>query len=281
MEKYTLLPQQLLYENTVTEDVFFDPIALTNEQILKTHSEEYVHKLDTLSLSKKEIRDIGFPMSNALITRGKSIAGGTYQCAKYALENTSCALNIAGGTHHSFKDRGEGFCIFNDFAIASNLLLEEGLVKQILIVDLDVHQGNGTASIFQNNSEVFTFSMHGKKNYPLRKEKSDVDIALEDHAEDALYLGALEETLEPLIEKLNPDLIFYLSGVDILESDKLGRLSVSKQGCKKRDQHVLGLCKKYRIPVAVSMGGGYSEKLADIIDAHANTYRVAADYFGA
>ncbi len=280
MEKYSLLPQQLLYESAVTEDVFFEPIALCNEQLELTHSKEYLCKLDNLELSKKEIRDIGFPVSDELIVRGKHIAGATYQCAKHALE-FSCALNIAGGTHHSFRDRGEGFCIFNDFAIASNLLLQEGLVKQILIVDLDVHQGNGTARIFQNNSKVFTFSMHGERNYPLRKEKSDLDIGLEDRTGDKVYLEILMETLESLVDKVKPDLIFYLSGVDILDSDKLGRLSISKEGCKARDQHVFEICEKRQIPVAVSMGGGYSEKLTDIIDAHANTYRAAIDYFGA
>jgi len=280
MEKYTLLPEQLVYENTVSPDAFFSPKALSLEQIALTHSREYLEKLENLTLSRKEIRDIGFPVSKALIERGKHIAGATYQCAQYALEY-GCALNIAGGTHHSFKDRGEGFCVFNDFAIAANLLLDEKAVQQILIVDLDVHQGNGTAHIFKNNAQVFTFSMHGERNYPLRKESSDLDIDLVDKTKDDFYLNTLKETLEPLIERVKPDLIFYLSGVDILESDKLGRLSVTKEGCKHRDEHVFELCKKFEIPVAVSMGGGYSEKLSDIIDAHANTYRVAVDHYGA
>jgi len=255
MEKYTLLPEQLVYENTVSPDAFFSPKALSLEQIAFTHSREYLEKLENLTLSRKEIRDIGFPVSKALIERGKHIAGATYQCAQYALEY-GCALNIAGGTHHSFKDRGEGFCVFNDFAIAANLLLDEKAVQQILIVDLDVHQGNGTAHIFKNNAQVFTFSMHGERNYPLRKESSDLDIDLVDKTKDDFYLNTLKETLEPLIERVKPDLIFYLSGVDILESDKLGRLSVTKEGCKHRDEHVFELCKKFEIPVAVCMGGG-------------------------
>jgi len=279
MEKYTLLPEQLIYENTITEDVFITPVPLVNEQLCLTHSWDYLNKLDNLALSRKEIRSIGFPLSESLITRGKHIAGASYQCAKYALEQ-GCALNIAGGTHHSFSDRGEGFCIYNDFAITSHLLLEEKRVNKILIVDLDVHQGNGTAHIFRNNPKVFTFSMHGEKNYPLRKEYSDLDIPLEDKTEDENYLNILRNTLEPLIEKVRPDLILYLSGVDILESDKLGRLSVSKEGCKRRDEHVFALCEKLQIPISVSMGGGYSEKLSDIIDAHANTFRVAVEYFG-
>lgn len=279
MEKYTLLPQQLMYENTVNEDAFFSPVPLSIEQLGSTHSQEYLNKLETLTLSRKEIRDIGFPVTKALIERGKHIAGATYQCAKFALDY-GCALNIAGGTHHSFRDRGEGFCVFNDFAIAAHLILEQQIVRKILIIDLDVHQGNGTARIFQNNNKVFTFSMHGARNYPLRKETSDLDIHLPDKTQDNYYLMTLETTLEPLIEKVRPDIIFYLSGVDILESDKLGRLSVTKEGCKKRDEQVFGLCQKFEIPVAVSMGGGYSEKLADIIDAHANTYRVAIDHYG-
>ena len=279
MDKYTILPEQLVYENTVSASAFFHPKALTDDQLILTHTQEFIHKLNGLSLSKKEIREIGFPVAERLVTRGKHIAGGTLQCARYAMEH-GCALNIAGGTHHSFRDRGEGFCIFNDFAIASNILLSEKIVSKILIVDLDVHQGNGTAKIFENDDRVFTFSMHGERNYPLRKERSDLDIGLKDNTGDRMYLKILTETLKELIERVQPEFIFYLSGVDILSTDKLGRLAVSKRGCLQRDQHVLDLCQVYQIPVAVSMGGGYSEKLADIIDAHANTFRAAVEIFG-
>jgi acetoin utilization deacetylase AcuC-like enzyme len=188
-------------------------------------------------------------------------------------------MNIAGGTHHSFADRGEGFCIYNDIAISSNILLKEGLVKNILIVDLDVHQGNGTAKIFENDDRVFTFSMHGERNYPTRKEKSDLDIGLPDKTEDELFLNHLHSTVPLLIEKIEPDFIFYLAGVDIIESDKLGRLSVSKEGCKKRDRFVFQQCKRNNIPVAVSMGGGYSPRISDIVDAHSNTFREALDIY--
>ncbi len=278
MVKYELLPEQLLYEGTITEDNFFAPGMLDEATILLTHTAAYWDKLKHQKLSRKEIRAIGFPMTDTLVHRGRFIANGTIQCARYA-QQYGVAMNIAGGTHHAFTDRGEGFCVFNDIAIAANYLLREGLVKKVLVVDLDVHQGNGTAQIFREEARVFTFSMHGAKNYPVRKEQSDLDIGLPDKTEDEAYLKILRNTLPALIDSVEPDLIFYLSGVDILATDKLGRLSVSIQGCKERDRIVLEHCKKNNIPVAVSMGGGYSERIADIIEAHANTYRVAQEIF--
>mgnify|MGYP001950028747 FL=1 len=188
-------------------------------------------------------------------------------------------MNIAGGTHHAFTNRGEGFCLLNDIALGSNFLLKEGLAQKILVVDLDVHQGNGTAEIFRNEARVFTFSMHGAKNYPLRKEQSDLDIDLPDGAEDDEYLSKLAKTLPMLIEMVQPDFIFYQAGVDVLATDKLGRLGLSLNGCKERDAIVFEQCKKNNIPVAVSMGGGYSERIATIVDAHVNTYRLAQEYF--
>jgi acetoin utilization deacetylase AcuC-like enzyme len=278
MMKYELLPEQLLYEGTVTNDHFFHPDALDDELILLTHTQIYLDKLNHQQLDKKEIRNIGFPMSDVLVRRGKHIANGTLMCAEYAME-FGIAMNIAGGTHHSFSDRGEGFCLFNDIAIAANILLHRGQVSQILIIDLDVHQGNGTAKIFEHEPRVFTFSMHGEKNYPTRKEVSNLDIGLPDKTDDRLYLQTLKETLPKLIDQVQPDFIFYLSGVDVLESDKLGRLNLSRKGCKERDRLVLQTCKDYKIPVAVSMGGGYSPMMTDIIDAHANTFRVAQDIY--
>lgn len=274
MIKYELIPEQLLYEGSVTNDNFFHPKKLTNSQLLTTHTKEYLSKLDNLSLDKKEVRNIGFPVRNDLIERGKFISHGTLECARYAIEY-GCAMNIAGGTHHSFADHGEGFCIYNDIAISANILLQEGTFQKILIVDLDVHQGNGTAKIFENDHRVFTFSMHGERNYPTRKEKSDLDIGFLDKTKDDLFLSTLRSTLPRLIDEVEPDMIFYLAGVDIIESDKLGRLSISMDGCKLRDRFVFQECKKNGIPVAVSMGGGYSPKISDIVDAHANTFREA------
>lgn len=278
MVKYELLPEQLIYEGTVTEDQFFHPPALTEEEILWTHDKEYWDKLKNQKLSKKEIRAIGFPMSDKLVQRGRHIANGTVQCALFARQY-GIAMNVAGGTHHSFTYKGEGFCVFNDIAIAANYLLHHQISQKILVIDLDVHQGNGTAQIFRNDPRVFTFSMHGEKNYPVRKESSDLDIGFPDKTEDAPYLKKLRETLPRLIDEVQPDQIFYLSGVDVIYSDKLGRLSLTLAGCKERDRIVLEACHRNNIPVAVSMGGGYSEKLAHIIEAHANTYRLAMEIF--
>lgn len=274
MEKYDLIPAQLLHDGTLTESDFFHPEALSEVEILRTHTAEYWEKLKTGTLSRHEIRALGFPFHESLVQRGRHIAKGSLDCARYAMQD-GVSLNVAGGTHHSFADRGEGFCMFNDFAIASNELLHAGEVDKIMIVDLDVHQGNGTASIFGNEPRVFTFSMHGEHNYPLKKEKSDFDLGVPDGIEDENYLKLLYDTLPGLIEDVKPDLIFYLSGVDVLKSDKLGRLALSKSGCRQRDEFVFKTCKSKGIPVAVSMGGGYSVKIADIIEAHANTFRVA------
>jgi len=278
MIKYELLPEQLLYEGTVGDDNFFHPQKLSEAQILQTHTATYWDKLRWQQLTRKEERAIGLPMSAQLIERGRHIAHGTIECALYAMEH-GVALNVAGGTHHAFADRGEGFCVFNDFAIAAHYLLSKQLVQKILIVDLDVHQGNGSASIFKDDPRVFTFSMHGAKNYPLRKEKSDLDIGLPDKTTDEPYLQLLQEHLPQLIDQVEPDLVFYLAGVDVLSTDKLGRLSMSLKGCKTRDEYVFSRCKQAGIPVAVSMGGGYSERIAHIIEGHANTYRVAQEIF--
>lgn len=278
MVKYELLPEQLLYEGTLLQDHFFQPAKMDSSIILKTHDPGYWNKLLTQTLPAKDIRKIGFPMTLKLVDRGRHIAQGTLDCALYALEY-GVALNTAGGTHHAFADRGEGFCVFNDIAIAATELLDRNLVKQILIVDLDVHQGNGTAHIFQNEPRVFTFSMHGEKNYPLRKEVSNLDIGLPDGMTDKAYLELLHDHLEYLMDTVQPDFVFYLSGVDVLASDKLGRLSLSLKGCKSRDELVFKACRRHRLPVAVSMGGGYSEKLSDLIEAHANTFRVAQEIY--
>lgn len=278
MEKYELLPEQLLYEGTIKKENLFTPSPLSEKIILRTHSPEYWDKLKNLSLTKAEIRKTGFPMSSQLIRREITIANGSLKASLFALE-FGLAMNIAGGTHHAFTDKGEGFCLLNDIAISANYLLENTNVKKILIVDLDVHQGNGTAQIFKNESRVFTFSMHGDSNYPLHKEKSDWDIGLPDGTGDREYLQTLERALDELFKEAKPQFVFYQAGVDILESDKLGRLSVTIAGCKLRDKMVMERCRNQNIPLNISMGGGYSEKLNLIVEAHANTFRLAQDIF--
>ena len=278
MEKYDLIPKKLIAEKTFSKDNFFEPGILNTEDVLLTHSNDYYNKLVSQSLSKKEIRPIGFPLSKLLIEREKKIAQGTIECVSFSIKN-GISMNIAGGTHHAFADKGEGFCMLNDQAIAANYLLHNDLAKKILIIDLDVHQGNGTASIFKNDMNVFTLSFHGKKNYPFKKEKSDLDIEFDDGTEDVEYLTKLEDIIPNIIKILNPDFIFYLSGVDILKTDKLGRLSLSIEGCKKRDSIILNLCKTFNIPLQISMGGGYSKNIEDIVNAHCNTFRLAKEIY--
>jgi acetoin utilization deacetylase AcuC-like enzyme len=278
MEKYNLLPELLMYEGTITSDNLFEPLPLEQKFITNTHDATYWEKLKHQQLSPSEIRKTGFPLSPQLVHREIVIANGTLQAALFALEN-GIAMNIAGGTHHAFTDRGEGFCLLNDMAIAANYLLDHQLVSKILVVDLDVHQGNGTAQIFKNEPQVFTFSMHGASNYPMHKEQSDLDIGLPDDTTDYYYLALLNEHLPKLIDTIHPEFIFFQSGVDVLATDKLGRLALTMGGCKERDRKVFEHCKKSRIPVAVSMGGGYSERISNIIEAHANTFRLAQEMF--
>jgi len=278
MEKYNLLPEQLLYEGTVENQNFFAPGPLEESLILKTHAANWWQKLKEGNLSRSEERKTGFPYSNQLVQREITIMNGTLQAAKYALQY-GVAMNIAGGTHHAFTDRGEGFCLLNDIAIAANWLLDNQKATQILVVDLDVHQGNGTAQIFAAEPRVFTFSMHGQANYPLHKEQSNLDLPLADGTDDATYLGLLKEKLPYLIDTIQPDFIFFQSGVDVLATDKLGRLGMSIQGCRERDQLVFQACKQNNIPVVASMGGGYSEKISHIVEAHANTYRLAQEIY--
>lgn len=274
MLKYELLPQQLIHEGTCTEANFFEPEIPNDKHIVAVHDPEYFYDLLNIMISPKMARKIGFPLSEELVERERIIADGTIKGCEYALKN-GIAMNIAGGTHHAYSDHGEAFCMLNDQAIGARYLLNKRLAKKILIVDLDVHQGNGTAEIFQNNESVFTFSMHGAGNYPFKKEESDLDIALPKGTNDETYLSILKKELPQLIENIQPDFIFYLCGVDILESDKLGTLGLTLEGCRKRDEFVLSTCHRLKIPVQCSMGGGYSPDIKIIVNAHANTFRIA------
>ena len=278
MIKYELLPKQLLYEGTCTEENFFAPKIPNDKYILAAHDAEYFYDLLNLKIPHKEARKIGFPLDENLVERERIIADGTMKACEYAIQY-GVAMNIAGGTHHAYSNRGEAFCMLNDQAIGARYLQSKKLANRILIVDLDVHQGNGTAEIFQNDASVFTFSMHGAGNYPFKKEESDLDISLEKGTGDEAYLSILKETLHGLIEKHRPDFIFYLCGVDVLATDKLGTLALTLNGCKQRDEVVLKTCKEHGIPVQCSMGGGYSKEIKTIVEAHANTFRLAVDIF--
>ena len=278
MEKYDLLPQQLMYEGTVDQSNFFAPNIPELDLVLNVHNPVYVNRLVNLELSPREQRKTGFPHSKELVNRELQIMEGTRKCADFALD-FGIALNIAGGTHHAYSDRGEGFCMLNDQAVAAQWLLDNNKAKKVLIIDLDVHQGNGTAEIFNNNPNVFTFSMHGKNNYPLHKEKSDLDIELEDGIVDLTYLNILNNNLSRVFDDFQPDFLFFQSGVDVLKTDKLGRLGLTLNGVKDRDRLVLNLAKKNNLPIVCSMGGGYSPDIKDIIEAHANTFRLAQEIF--
>ena len=277
MLKYELIPEQLLHEGVITREQLFEPSAAKEASVLLAHDPVYWAQLRDLSLPAKEQRRIGFPLNAQLLERELRIAQGTIDGAVFAQSN-GIAFNVAGGTHHAGSNWGEGFCLLNDQAIAAHYLLNKGLSKRILIIDLDVHQGNGTAEIFEKEDRVFTFSMHGDKNFPFRKEVSNLDIPLEDGLKDDQFLAKLEAALPELL-KHQPDFVFYLSGVDVLETDKLGKLALSKEGCKIRDRMVFGFCKDHNLPVQVSMGGGYSPNIKDIVEAHCHTFKIGLDIF--
>jgi acetoin utilization deacetylase AcuC-like enzyme len=278
MLKYELIPAQLLHEGTITEENIFSPRPCIDEVVLLTHDAGYLHKLKTQSLSEKEQRLIGFPQSAQLTNRELIITQGTIDCCLLALK-AGVALNVAGGTHHAFRDRGEGFCLLNDMACAANYLLKNNFSEKILIIDLDVHQGNGTAKIFENDPRVFTFSMHGQHNYPFHKERSDLDVPLKDGTGDDAYLSLLKGLLPKLISEVQPDFAFYLSGVDILATDRYGKLNISQEGCRQRDEFVFNMLRYHKIPCTVAMGGGYSADIRVITEAHCNTFRLAKNIY--
>ena len=278
MLKYELIPGQLLHEGIITTANLFAPHRCPQDTILLTHTREYLDKLMHQQLTASEQRKIGFPQSPQLTERELIITQGTIDCCHYAMQK-GIALNVAGGTHHAFANHGEGFCLLNDFAVAARYLLQHDPAKKIMIIDLDVHQGNGTAKIFEHEPRVFTFSMHGGHNYPFHKEKSDLDIPLVDGLDSESYLAILYETLPKLLAEQQPDFVFYLAGVDILETDKFGKLKVTIEGCMQRDRFVMEQLKQLHIPCAISLGGGYSPDVKIIVQAHCNTFKTAFDLY--
>ena len=278
MLKYELIPLQLKHEGIADESNFFSPELASFESCCLVHDPVYVRQLFELTLDSKMVRRIGFPLTQGLIDRERYILDGTIQSANYA-RAYGVSFNIAGGTHHAGYDFGEGFCLINDQATAAGYLLKQQYASRILIIDLDVHQGNGTAHIFKGHQQVFTFSMHGEKNYPFIKQRSHLDIGLSDDISDAEYLGLLEDNLADIFRKFEPDFVFYQAGVDILETDKLGKLNLSISTCRRRDELVFEICHKNRIPIQVSMGGGYSPEIKDIVNAHCQTFKIAIDLY--
>ncbi len=274
MDKYELLPLQLLHEGIVSEPDFFSPGPVDLAAVYAVHQQTYIDNFLQGRLDPQAARRIGFEQSPILVERELRLTQGTLSGALKALD-TGIAFNIAGGTHHACYDHGEGFCMINDQAVAARYLVDHTAVDKVLIIDLDVHQGNGTANIFRDESRVFTFSMHGAHNYPFRKEHSDLDIGLPDGTTDKAYLQLLQETLPRLIDEVRPGFIFYQAGVDIRASDKMGRMACTLAGCRQRDTLVLSAAQQQGIPLQCSMGGGYAPDIRTIIGAHANTYRVA------
>ena len=275
MAKYEFLASQLQLEGLVESTHWLSPTPIECAALFDAHDADYIDQLEKGLWSRKEELRSGFPWSLQLIEREKIIMEGTRQCAQWAAQG-HVALNIAGGTHHACRGHAEGFCLLNDLAISAYDLISAGL-ERILIIDLDVHQGNGTAHITGMDSRIFTFSMHGAKNYPMKKPPSSLDISLPDGTKDRPYLRALKEALDHILPTFDPQVALYQCGVDVLESDKLGRLSMSLDGCAERDALVLMTCQQHGIGVACAMGGGYSEDTQTIVKAHMNTFRMARE----
>lgn len=278
MEKYERIALELLAQGVVEPMNFFKPDLCSLENLQAAHDPYYVEQLLQKTLDPKMIRRIGFPLDDALIARERYLVQGTITCCQHALQH-GISFNIAGGTHHAGYNYGEGFCLINDQGVAARYLLEHQLASKIAIIDLDVHQGNGTADMFLSEERVFTFSMHCEKNYPFIKATSNLDIGLDLGTTDDFYLATLRKAISQVLDKENPDFVFYQAGVDILATDKLGKLHITPQGCQQRDSIVLQACKDRNIPVQVSMGGGYSTELEDIVQAHVQTFRTALDLY--
>jgi len=273
IRKFELVRERLINEGTLVHSDLIEPEPASVSDVLLVHTEDYVSRLRAGMLTATEVRRLGLPWSPSLVQRSFYAVGGTIAAARYALEN-GIASNLAGGTHHAFADRGEGFCVLNDVAVAIRVLQRDGLIRRAAIVDCDVHQGNGTATIFAGDSGVFTFSMHGAKNYPLFKAHSSLDIELADGTGDDVYLRTLADRLSRVLEE-EPEIIFYLAGADPYAADKLGRLALSIKGLRARDEYVLQTCYEAEIPLITVMSGGYAENISDTVEIHCNTIRAA------
>jgi acetoin utilization deacetylase AcuC-like enzyme len=273
--KYALLRERVVAEGIVAPERVLDPDGATDDTIRLVHTEDYVRRFIAGALDAAELRRLGFPWSPQLVERSRRAVGGTIAAARHAFAH-GIGMNLAGGTHHAFPDHGEGFCVFNDVAIAVRVLQSEGRIQRAVVVDLDVHQGNGTHAIFAGDSDVYTFSMHGGRNYPFHKVAGTVDVELEDGASDDVYLDLLATTLPRVLAESQPDLVFFIAGADPHEGDRLGRLKLTFGGLARRDAYVLERCREVGLPVAITIGGGYGANIADSVSVHATTARIAA-----
>jgi acetoin utilization deacetylase AcuC-like enzyme len=279
MAKYSMLRERVDADGICGPGELRTPRAVTDEEILRAHVPGYLERVVSGTLTDKEMRRIGFPWSVRMVERSRRASGGTIGACLAAMEE-GFAANLAGGTHHAFSGRGEGYCVFNDSAIAVRAVQASGLVERVVVIDTDVHQGNGTAEILRGDATVFTFSIHGAKNFPFHKEESDLDAPLPDGADDTEFLTTLERGLEMALEAADADLAIYLAGADPFEGDRLGRISVTKSGLAERDRMVLEACRDRGIPVAVTMAGGYAHSVEDTVDVHFQSIKRAADLLG-
>jgi acetoin utilization deacetylase AcuC-like enzyme len=275
MQKYALLREQVVSDGIVAPENLHIPEAATDQEILRAHDADYLERVKSGGLTRQELRRIGFPWSPEMVERSRRSSGATMGACRAALAE-GVAVNLAGGTHHAFRDHGEGFCVFNDSAIAARAMQAEGRARRVVILDCDVHQGNGTASILAGDPTVFTLSIHGANNFPFHKERSDLDIELPDGTSDAAYLDALDEGVRRALALANADLAIYLAGADPFVGDRLGKMALTMAGLEARDRLVLGLCHEARIPAAVVMAGGYAKDVRDIVAIHLQTVRIAA-----
>lgn len=274
MDKYRLVAERLVNDQTLSPDELLEPEAVPLDDVLRVHTPDYVHAFINGTLERKAQLRLGLPWSPELVRRAFAVIGGTYGAARAALED-GVAANLAGGTHHAFADHGEGYCIFNDHVVVLRRLREEGFAQRVLIVDLDVHQGNGTAVLCQDDADVFTFSMHSERNYPARKERSSWDIGLPDGTTDEQYLDILTRALAQILERFRPDLILYQAGVDVLAGDRFGKLALTMAGVGERDRLVCEFAHRTSLPLVVTLGGGYARDINQIVEAHCQTIRMA------
>jgi acetoin utilization deacetylase AcuC-like enzyme len=277
MDKYRLLYEQVAANAAAWGVHLHEPAPAAEADLLRVHCPNYVRRMCEGSASAQEMRRIGFPWSQAMVDRSRRSSGGTMAALVAAIERDGIAVNLAGGTHHASFDRGGGYCVFNDSVVAARHVQARGLASRVLVVDLDVHQGNGTAELCRDDERLFAFSMHAARNYPAVKPASDLDVALPDGTGDAEYLDSLSHHLSVAIARARPDAVVYLAGADPFEGDRLGFLALTKPGLAQRDRHVLQTCRRLGLPVAVTMGGGYAPRVQDIVDIHLGTIGVAAE----